>query len=67
VLRLPSTAVTIGLALYIAGALAGLAACFGGPIKTGQIRRWGWFVVVLLLPELGSLLYGLAGPTKPAV
>jgi hypothetical protein len=59
-----SSAVAIVLALYIAGALAGLAAWIGGLIKTGQLRRWGWFVVVLLLPALGSLLYGLVGPAK---
>jgi hypothetical protein len=59
-----SGAIAIGLTLYIAGVLAGLAAWIGGLIKTGQIRRWGWFVVVLLLPALGSLLYGLAGPTQ---
>jgi len=59
-----STAVAIGLALYIAGALAGLVAWIGGLIKTGQINRWGWFITVLLLPALGSLLYGLAGPTQ---
>ena len=62
-----STAVTIGLALYIAGGLAALAAWIGGLIKIGQIRRWGWFVAVLLLPALGSLLYGLAGPTQRKV
>jgi hypothetical protein len=59
-----STAIAIGLALYIAGVLAGLAAWIGGLIKTGQIRRWGWFVAVLVLPALGSLLYGLVGPTQ---
>lgn len=59
-----STAVAIGLVLYVGGVIVGLAAWFGGLIKTGQIRRWGWFVAVLLLPALGSLLYGLAGPTQ---
>jgi hypothetical protein len=37
-----------------------------GLIKTAQIRRWGWFAAVLLLPVLGSLLYGLVGSTKRA-
>jgi hypothetical protein len=62
-----STAVAIGLALYIAGVLAGLVAWIGGLTRTGQIRRWGWFFTVLLLPALGSLLYGLAGPTQRTV
>ena len=59
-----ATAVAIGLALYIGGGLAGLAALIAGLIKTAQIRHWGWFAAVLLLPVLGALLYGLAGPTQ---
>jgi hypothetical protein len=35
-----------------------------GLIRTAQLGRWGWFVAVLLISPLGSLLYGLAGPTQ---
>ena len=58
-----SSAVAIGIALYLGGALAALAAWILGLAKTAQIKRWGWFVAVLLTPPLGTLLYGLAGPT----
>jgi hypothetical protein len=61
-----SSAVVIGFVLYLGGVLAAIAAWLMGLIKTAQIRRWGWFAAVLLLPALGSLLYGLAGPTTSA-
>src|SRR5262245_864820 len=55
--------VTVGIALSLGGVLAAVAAWIMGLAKTAQIRRWGWFAAVLLIPPLGSLLYGLAGPT----
>lgn len=58
-----SRATTIGLVLYLAGVLAALVAWIMGLIKTAQIRRWAWFVVVLLISPVGSLLYGVVGPT----
>ena len=60
------SAVNVGFALYLGGVLAALVAWIMGLIKTAQIRRWGWFAAVLLLPALGSLVYGLAGPTTKA-
>ncbi len=57
-------AVVIGFVLYLAGALAALVAWIMGLITTAHIRRWGWFVAVLLISPLGSLLYGLAGPAQ---
>jgi hypothetical protein len=56
----------IGFVLYLGGVIAAIVAWIMGLIKTGQTRRWGWFAAVLLLPALGSLLYGLAGPTTRA-
>ena len=58
-----STQITIGIALYLGGVIAAIVAWIMGLIRTAQIRRWGWFAAVFLLPALGSLLYGLAGPT----
>jgi hypothetical protein len=57
------SAVNIGFVLYLGGVIAAILAWIMGLIKTAQIRHWGWFAAVLLLPALGSLLYGLAGPT----
>ena len=59
-----SGAVVIGFVLYLAGVLAALVAWILGLITTARMRRWGWFVAVLLISPLGSLLYGLAGPTQ---
>lgn len=56
--------VDIGFALYVAGTVAAIIAWLVGLIKTAQIGRWGWFVAVLLLSPLGSLLYGLVGPAE---
>ena len=61
-----SAAVDIGFVLYLGGVIAAILAWIMGLIKTAQIRRWGWFAAVLLLPALGSLVYGLAGPTTKA-
>lgn len=58
-----SQAATIGLVLYLAGVFAALLAWFLGLVKTASVRRWVWFVVVFLLSPLGSLLYGVIGPT----
>ena len=60
------SAVNIGLVLYLGGVLAAIIAWIMGLIKTAQIGCWSWFAAVLLLPVLGSLLYGLAGPTTRA-
>lgn len=52
--------------IYLLGFVAAAIAWIMGLIKTAQISRWGWFVAVLLLGSLGSLIYGLAGPTERA-
>jgi hypothetical protein len=58
-----SSAVLIGFVLYLSGVIAAIIAWVVGLITTARVRRWGWFVAVLILPVLGSLLYGLIGPT----
>ena len=60
------SAVDFGLVLYLGGVIAAILAWIMGLSKTAQFRRWGWFAAVLLLPVLGSLLYGLGGPTTRA-
>jgi hypothetical protein len=61
-----SSAVVIGLVLYLASVLAALLAWIVGLFRTAQLTRWGWFVVVLLISPLGSLLYGVASPATRA-
>lgn len=57
----------IAIVLYIIGGLCAFVAWILGLVKTAQIGRWGWFVLVLLISPLGSLIYGIAGPTERAV
>jgi len=57
----------IGTLLLIVGALCAFVGWVLGLIKTAQIGRWGWFVLVLLISPLGSLIYGIAGPTERAM
>jgi hypothetical protein len=59
-----TNAVDIGIALYLGGVAAALLAWILGLIKTARIGRWGWFVAVLLVSPLGSLLFGLVGPSR---
>jgi hypothetical protein len=59
-----SQAATIGLVLYLAGVVVALLAWLLGLVKTAHIRRWFWFIVVFLLSPLGSLVYGLLGPSS---
>lgn len=61
-----SQAATTGLALYLAGVALALLAWLLGLVKTAHIRRWFWFIVVFLLSPLGSLLYGVMGPSSRA-
>lgn len=56
----------IALLVFLVGGVAGFIAWIMGLVKTAQIGRWGWFVAVLLLGMLGTLIYGLAGPTERA-
>jgi len=56
---------TIGLGVEALGGIAGLVAWIGGMIKMVQLKRWGWFVGVLLLAPLSTLLYGIIGPEAP--
>ena len=58
---------TIGLILFLVAGGFGLAAWIGALIRTAKMQTWGWFVCVLLLGSLGTLIYGFGGPSGPAV
>ncbi len=60
------SAVDAGFVLYLGGVIAVVVAWIMGLIRTAKIRRWGWFAAALVLPALGSLIYGVAGPTTKA-
>ncbi len=54
----------LAVSLISLGGLASFVAWIMGLIKTAQVKAWGWFVAVLLVSPLGSLIYGIAGPDK---
>ena len=55
---------TVGFHLY---AIAGVLAAFTwvvGVVVSFRTGAWGWFALVLLLPAIGALMFGLFGPTR---
>jgi hypothetical protein len=57
--------IALGFLVLGLGGLATTIAWVLGLIKTAQVKAWGWFVAVLLVSPLGSLIYGIAGPDSP--
>ncbi|HEU0025995.1 MAG TPA: hypothetical protein VFQ25_02680 [Ktedonobacterales bacterium] len=58
---------TVGFHLY---AIAGVLAAFTwvvGMVVSFRTGAWGWFALVLLLPAIGALMFGLFGPTRQDV
>jgi hypothetical protein len=53
--------------LILVGFLASLVGWLVALVRTAQTHRWGWFVAVLLLSPVASLIYGIAGPDRRAV
>jgi hypothetical protein len=59
--------VVIGSFLWLAAAIIWLIAWIGALVRSAKMQSWVWFVIVLLLSGLGTLLYALLGPSdRPA-
>ncbi len=56
---------TVGLGAEGLGYIAVLVVWIGGMIKMVQLKRWGWFVGILIFSPLAPLLYGIFGPEAP--
>jgi ABC-type xylose transport system permease subunit len=48
---------------WLVGAIFLLISWIGALIAVAKKEAWGWFVGILLLPALGTLIYSLAGPS----
>jgi hypothetical protein len=60
--------VVIGSILWVISGLLWLVAWIGALIRSAKMGSWGWFIVVLILSGLGTLLYAIAGPAdRPAM
>ncbi len=54
--------VAIGAFLWVIAAVLWFIAWIGALVRSARMQSWGWFVVVLLLSGLGTLLYAIVGP-----
>lgn len=57
----PAFASILGFIGFIALVIAWVA----GLVKTTRVKSWLWFAIVFVIPPVGSLLYGLFGPSVP--
>ena len=62
-----ATLALVGLALYVIAGILAFVAWIGALIKTAQLKRWGWFVCLIVFSGITMLVYIFAGPeTEPA-
>ncbi|HEX7737280.1 MAG TPA: hypothetical protein VF458_20710 [Ktedonobacteraceae bacterium] len=54
-----------GLIVLALASLSGLASWLGALVRTAHLRRWGWFISLLVFTGIALLLYVFAGPTTP--
>jgi hypothetical protein len=52
----------IGVILLVGGGILQLIAWILALVRSAKMGSWVWFVVVLLISQLGTLLYALFGP-----
>ena len=57
-----ATRVGIGIVLFGIAAILHLVAWIGALVRSAKMDSWAWFVIVLLLSELGLILYALFAP-----
>lgn len=57
----------IGVVLFIVAGVLATIAWIGALIRSAKMQTWGWFVVVLLLHGLGTLIYAIGGPSDQPV
>jgi membrane protease YdiL (CAAX protease family) len=58
-----SSTTTLAVILAIVGGIVFAVAWIGALIRTAQLGRWGWFVLLLLFSIVSLLIYILWGPT----
>ena len=57
-----SAMIVIGVILWLLAAVLDLVAWIMALIRSAMMRSWGWFILVLLIHGLGTLIYAIAGP-----
>ncbi len=56
----------VGLVLALAAGIVSAIAWIFALIRTAQLQRWGWFVCMLVMGSLVTLIWSLIGPDSPA-
>ncbi len=66
---LPATIRTLGIGyhLYLVTGILAFAAWIVGLISAVRTQAWGWFTTALILPGIGSFMFGLFGPSAQDV
>lgn len=58
----------VGILLFIVAGLLATIAWIGALIRAARMQTWVWFVIILLLHGVGTLIYAIAGPaSQPAL
>src|SRR5262245_38625604 len=55
-----------GIAVTLAAAILALIAWIFALIRTAEGQRWGWFVTMLVLGSIVTLIWTFVGPDAPA-
>jgi hypothetical protein len=58
-----SSMTATGALLFLIAFLLAIVAFVGALVKTARLRRWGWFICLLLFSGITMLIYIFAGPT----
>lgn len=61
-----SSMTLLGFLIFLVGILLFIVAWVGALVKTIRLRRWGWFICLLLFSSIALLIYIFAGPTTRA-
>jgi hypothetical protein len=59
--------INYGFQLYAVAGVLGAFAWVIGLITGFRTKAWGWFALIVLLPAIGSFMFGLFGPTRQDV
>ena len=62
-----SSAAPLAVILAVVGGIVFAVAWIGALIRTAQLGRWGWFVLLLLFSVVSLLVYLLWGPTPERI
>lgn len=57
-------ALSLAFGPVLVSGIVGFPAWVMALVRTARVRRWGWFVAILLLSPVATLVYGVFGPEQ---